>query len=295
MLLPKARARFLNHLQYEKQRAWNTVEAYRRDLCEFERFAGEDILLEAVDGPLLERYLGELREKGIKRASQARKLSALRTFFRYAVKMELVERDPTKFVDRPHRERPLPKTISEKLVERLLEAPPSDTPSGLRDKAMLEVLYATGLRVSELVSVTFPRLRMDPGLIVTPGKGGKERVVILGEPAKRALETYLRHGRPLMLQGETDDIFLNRFGRAMSRQAFWMIVKKYALQVGIDRELISPHVLRHSFATHLLDHGADLRAIQMLLGHADLGTTQIYTAVSAERMKQIHAKYHPLA
>lgn len=284
---------FLHYVKFQKKLSDNTVSAYRKDL---EQFLG-DLACHHPSGiqtSHIMKFLRGQRRAGNTHSSQARKLSALRQFFKFLHKMKVIDKDPIEYVENPRKEKRLPKVINEKQITQLLLAPPSDTPFGLRDKAMLEVLYATGLRVSELVNLTFNQMRLDMGLLMVMGKGRKERLVPLGAKAQEHIRNYLELARPTLLKAPNNDVFLNRFGRAMTRQAFWMIIKKYALEIDIEQKQVSPHVVRHSFATHLLNHGADLRAIQMMLGHADLSTTQIYTEVARERLKTVHQTYHPL-
>ncbi|NLB30767.1 MAG: site-specific tyrosine recombinase XerD, partial [Alcaligenaceae bacterium] len=220
----------------------------------------------------------------------------LRRFYGWAIQSRQIEEDPCLHIKPAKQAARFPKTLSEAQVELLLAAPDLTTPGGLRDKAMLETLYATGLRVSELISLKTFHLALNEGFVrVVEGKGGKDRIVPLGEEAVYSLQRYLQEGRPELLKGRLDDaVFITRLGSVMSRQAFWQLVKKYAKQQDIQVPL-SPHVLRHAFATHLLNHGADLRVVQMLLGHADISTTQIYTHVARERLKTLHAKHHPRA
>lgn len=284
---------FINHIAYEKKRSQNTVAAYRQDLEQFfEGIEAERIHLIGRDH--IKAYLVQLAGAGISASSQARKLTAIKQFFKFLVLREQIEESPADRIERPKQGQPLPKTISEAWVTSLLQAPQTDSARGLRDRALLEVLYATGLRVSELVNLQRNQVRLNPGVLIVMGKGGKERLVPIGSKALTALRDYLDSGRPELLKKPTDSIFLNRNGGTLSRVGFWKIIKAYATFIGMPTELISPHVLRHSFATHLLNHGADLRAIQMMLGHSDLATTQIYTAVAKERLKQVHQKYHPL-
>ncbi|MCB1044913.1 MAG: site-specific tyrosine recombinase XerD [Acidobacteria bacterium] len=281
---------FCVYLQFERRLSEHTTSAYRSDLMAIREFSQKPLIqLEDAD---IRAYLASIHE--MKSSSQARKMSALRQFFRHCVKKGRLERSPMDSIQRPKTGQRLPKTLSQGQVESLLTAPDVSTPLGLRDRCMLEVMYASGLRVSELVGLRLSQLRMDPGFLLAYGKGKKERAVPLGRTAVSWMERYLANSRPALLHHVVDTVFLNRFGVGMTRQAFWKIVKKYALTVGIDRSRVSPHVIRHSFATHLLNHGADLRAIQMMLGHSDMSTTQIYTAVSRERLKAIHAQYHPL-
>lgn len=285
--------RFRNYLAFERKLSQNTVVAYIMDLTQF--FEGLTVSSAGeISREHILSYLTDLRGAGVKERSQARKLSAIRQFFKFLLRREEIEEDPSSLIDNPRPVKTLPKVINESAVSKLLGAPSSESPLGLRDRAMLELLYASGLRVSELINLRFAHVRLDPGILVVMGKGGKERLVPMGGEARQHLQNYLDFGRPILLKRATDTLFLSTRGGAMTRQAFWHIVKKYALQVGIERRLISPHVVRHCFATHLLNHGADLRAIQMMLGHADLSTTQIYTEVARERLKTIHERFHPL-
>jgi len=231
--------------------------------------------------------------EGNKASSSARVLSTLRRFFRYQIRQNQMSADPCRDVLPPKLGRSLPKTLSENQVESLLSAPDLNKPLGLRDRAMLETLYATGLRVSELVKLTLLETNLDVGLVRIVGKGNKERLVPLGEQAINSLRNYMKSARAdLLKQRSCDAMFVTARGAGMTRHAFWHIIKKYAAVAGITAEL-SPHTLRHAFATHLINHGADLRSVQMLLGHADLSTTQIYTHVAKERLQSIHALHHP--
>lgn len=282
---------FMTYLRFERKLSENTVDAYARDLVLFMAFLDSENML-TVGWESVSRFLNE--DEGVRANTKARRLSTLRHFFKFALRRGLIERNPleTGFVRRY--EKKIPKTISKEKVTALITAPDSNSPFGLRDRAMLELLYATGLRVSELILLTLDRMRMEPGYVIVIGKGDKERLVPFGEAAKRAVKHYLDVGRAQLLKGRDPHLFLNKYGRAMSRQAFWQIVKRYALEVGIEKKHVSPHVLRHCFATHLLNHGADLRAIQLMLGHADLSTTQIYTEVSKARLQALHQRSHPL-
>jgi len=225
--------------------------------------------------------------------TSARRLSSLRRLYQYLAREGKVASDPSVVIESPRLGRSLPKSLTETEVELLLDAPDSDTALGLRDRAMLEVLYATGLRVSELVGLCLDQVNLRQGVVRVLGKGNKERLVPLGEEALHWLERYLRHARPGFFRGQPDaTLFPSSRGQMMRRQTFWYAIKRYALQAGI-RKTLSPHVLRHAFATHLLNHGADLRVVQMLLGHSDISTTQIYTHVARERLKNLHAQHHP--
>ena len=272
-----------------------TLAGYRRDLEGFANWLGRD-LSTAKESDLQDYLAARLAERRSPR-SAARFLSAARGFYRRAVDVGIVAVDPTANLSRPLLGRPLPGTLSEDEVERLLAMPKSDDPlnepGGLRDRAMLETLYATGLRVSELVSLTLAALNLRRGTVQVVGKGGKERLVPLGQSAIDWIERYLASARPAILKGRASSaLFVSNRAQAMTRQTFWHIVKRYAAAAGIDRD-ISPHTLRHAFATHLVNHGADLRAVQLMLGHADLSTTQIYTHVARDRLKRLHAEHHP--
>ncbi len=286
--------RFLDSLWLEAGLARNTLEAYGRDLGRCHAWLlSRGSSLERAGRAELERYLGERLGAGGQATSAARFLSSLRRYYAYLVREGLRGDDPCEGILPPRRPRRLPDTLSEAQVEALLAAPDTDTPLGLRDRAMLEVLYATGLRVSELVALQMGRVRLGQGVVQVEGKGGRERLVPLGEEALLWLRRYLDGARPELLNGRLSDaLFITRRGAPMTRQAFWQLVKRYARQAGIEQPL-SPHTLRHAFATHLIHHGADLRTVQMLLGHADISTTQIYTHVARVRLARIHREHHP--
>lgn len=286
--------RFLDALWLERGLSENTLSAYRSDLQALSNWLQQQELdlLGAARHDLLQ-YLQQRVEQGTSPRSSARLLSSLRRFYRYLVRERLLTDDPSARIDAPKLGRALPKSLTEDEVERLLAAPETSEAMGLRDRAMLEVLYASGLRVSELVSLLIPQVNLQQGLVKVIGKGNKERLVPLGEEALSWLERYLHEARGLLLGAvQSDVLFPSRRGSAMSRQAFWQLIKRYALKAQIDKPL-SPHTLRHAFATHLLNHGADLRVVQLLLGHSSLSTTQIYTHVARERLKNIHAVHHP--
>ncbi|MFC6670119.1 site-specific tyrosine recombinase XerD [Marinobacterium aestuariivivens] len=285
--------RYLDAVWLEKGLSRNTLASYRRDLSLFACWLNDEgsCLLRA-DRTLLRRHLDWRLQARLKSSSTARLLSCLRGFYRYWLREERIGEDPTLQIDSPRRGRPLPKTLTEEDVERLLAAPAPDEPLGLRDRAMLEVLYATGVRVSELVGLTRGQLNLRQGLIRVFGKGSKERLVPLGEEAADWLQRYLQQARPLLAQAGSEVLFPSRLGQQMARQTFWHRIKRHALEAGIDKPL-SPHVLRHAFATHLVNHGADLRVVQMLLGHSDLSTTQIYTHVARQRLQSLHREHHP--
>ncbi len=288
---------FLDALWLERSLAENTLSAYRRDLktvVAWLHHQGSD--LQSAGAPELQALLAERVEGGYKATSSARLLSALRRLFQYLYREKLRSDDPSALLSSPKLPQRLPKDLSEAQVERLLQAPLVDNPLELRDKAMLELLYATGLRVSELVGLQLSDVSLRQGVVRVIGKGNKERLVPLGEESVWWLENYLTHGRPWLLNGQTSDVlFPSQRGRQMTRQTFWHRIKHYATLAGIDGDKLSPHVLRHAFATHLLNHGADLRVVQMLLGHSDLSTTQIYTHVATERLRQLHQQHHPRA
>ena len=287
---------FLDSLWLESGLSKNTVEAYQRDLLAFAAWLSQDdITLSTATRDDILRYQGVRLRESRKARSEARLLSSLRRFYRYLCREEIRESDPTTQIESPRLGRPLPEGLTEQEVEKLLEQPDIEQNLGLRDRTMLEVLYATGLRVSELVTLTIEQLNMRQGLIRCVGKGNKERLVPLGEVALNWLQQYLIEARPLLLLGHvSEDLFPTRRGKSMTRQAFWYLIKRYAQQAEIQKHL-SPHTLRHAFATHLLNHGADLRVVQLLLGHSDLSTTQIYTHVARERLKSLHASHHPRA
>ncbi len=270
----------------------NTLEAYRRDLTGFASFLYPKKLLGANASDLLD-YLSKRVRSGIKSRSTARLLSSIKRFYQYQIREGRINIDPSEQIESPKLGRYLPQTLSESEVEVLLEAVTDETCESFRDRVMLETLYATGLRVSELINLTVDQLGLQQGVIRVVGKGNKERLVPLGEIALDWIERYLKLARPSLLRGEiTNYVFPSRKGGALSRQGFWYIIKRIARQAGIVKPL-SPHTLRHAFATHLINHGADLRVVQMLLGHSDLSTTQIYTHVARERLKDIHAQHHP--
>ena len=285
----------LDHLWMERGLSRATLDGYRRDLAGFQDWLQRDLLSASESD--LQGYLAARLADHRSPRTVARFLAAARSFYGHAVANGALATDPTANVSRPLLGRPLPGSLSEEEVERLLKAPRSDDPEGdplgFRDRAMLETLYATGLRVSELVSLSLAAANLRAGLVQVVGKGGKERLVPLGEVALGWIERHLAMARPRILGGRPSDaLFPSNRARAMTRQTFWHIVKRYAAAAGIERE-ISPHTLRHAFATHLVNHGADLRAVQLMLGHADLSTTQIYTHVARDRLKRLHAEHHP--
>lgn len=288
---------FLDALWLERNLAENSLSAYRRDLSMVvEWLHHRGLSLSTAQSGDLQTLLAERVEGGYKATSTARMLSAVRRLFQHLYREKIRDDDPSALLASPKLPQRLPKDLSEAQVERLLQAPTVEEPIELRDKAMLEVLYATGLRVSELVGLTMSDVSLRQGVVRVIGKGNKERLVPLGEEAVYWLEQYLTHGRPWLLNGQSLDIlFPSNRARQMTRQTFWHRIKHYAQLAGINSEKLSPHVLRHAFATHLLNHGADLRVVQMLLGHSDLSTTQIYTHVATERLRQLHQQHHPRA
>ncbi|MCY4039835.1 MAG: site-specific tyrosine recombinase XerD [Gammaproteobacteria bacterium] len=287
--------RFLDQVWLTKGLSQNTLDAYRRDLRAFEGWLGEANLTDVTASSLLD-YLAMRHRAGISARTSARELSTFRAFYGYLVREHLMNDDPTSAIPLPKLGKYLPATLSEAEVERLLAVPNVDTPRGLRDRAMLELMYATGLRVSELVGLKLTNLNLRQGVVrVDAGKGGKDRLVPIGELAMDWALRYLDQARALLLGEHASDVlFPGRHGASMTRQTFWHAIKRHALAAGIARS-ISPHVLRHAFATHLLNHGADLRSVQMMLGHSDLSTTQIYTHVAATRLKTLHEAHHPRA
>jgi integrase/recombinase XerD len=286
---------YLAHLAVERNLSPRTLDSYGRDLDQFSVWlADQRTDVGQVDRTLLRNYLGSRRDHGLSERSAARALSALRGFFRFLVGTGVLEADPTKDLQSPSLWRTVPHTLTADEIDALLEAPDTDRPIGLRDRAMFETLYATGLRVSELVGLTVDRLRLDPGFVNVIGKRDKERVVPIGQSAMRWLERYLTVGRPELDRQRRPELFLNHRGGRLTRQGFWKILRGHGIKAGI-RSHLSPHVVRHSFATHLVEHGADLRAVQMMLGHSSLTTTEIYTHVARERLRRLYDEKHPRA
>ncbi len=284
---------FIDHLWLEDGLSKNTLASYRTDLTQFTVWLSKQKigLLQAGQADI-QQYLA-VKFPDSKPRSIGRLIASLRRFYRYCLREKLIDADPTLQIESPKLPRSLPKSLNEQEVDDLLNAPDIDVPMGLRDKAMLELLYASGLRVSELVGISVNEVSTQDGVVRVTGKGSKTRLVPMGEEAADWIARYLQQGRPALLQNQmSDDLFVTKRGGGMTRQAFWYLLKRYALQAGI-KKAISPHVLRHAFATHLLNHGADLRVVQMLLGHSDISTTQIYTHVARERLKQLHSDHHP--
>ena len=287
--------RYLDTMWMERGLSENTLSSYRNDLMKLLNWLDENhYKCASISAMGLNEYQAYLVDKEYKQTSRARMLSALRRFFQYLHREKIRGDDPTALLMSPKLPQRLPKDLSEEQVNDLLEAPNVDDPLELRDRAMLELLYATGLRVTELVSLTMENLSLRQGVVRVTGKGDKERLVPMGENAVDWIQTFLDQGRPALLGEKSSDVvFPSKRARQMTRQTFWHRIKHYAVIAGIDTDKLSPHVLRHAFATHLLNYGADLRVVQMLLGHSDLSTTQIYTHVATERLKQIHQEHHP--
>ncbi|WP_434634794.1 site-specific tyrosine recombinase XerD [Vibrio sp. SCSIO 43086] len=288
---------FLDAMWMERGLSENTLASYRNDLMKLLTWMEKHrYRLDFISLSGLQEYQSYLVDLDYKQTSRARMLSAIRRLFQYLHREKVRADDPSALLVSPKLPQRLPKDISEEQVDALLEAPDPNDPVELRDKAMLELLYATGLRVTELVSLTMENISLRQGVVRVTGKGGKERLVPMGENAVDWIETFIQQGRPALLGDTSSDIvFPSKRARQMTRQTFWHRIKYYALIAGIGTEQLSPHVLRHAFATHLLNYGADLRVVQMLLGHSDLSTTQIYTHVATERLKQIHSQHHPRA
>ena len=286
---------FLDALWAERGLSQNTLSAYRRDLQAFSNWLMKSQLdLLAATSADIQSFIAHRGKNGVKPSSLARLISSLRRFYRYQLREGRIEEDPSALIDSPKLAKTLPETLSESQIDALLEAPDITDAIGLRDRAMLELLYATGLRVSELVSLEQSQLSLQQGVVRVIGKGNKERLVPMGDVAVDWLMQYKAKSRPDLMTGKgvCNALFVTRRGTGMTRQAFWYLIKRYALAVGISQK-ISPHTLRHAFATHLLNHGADLRVVQLLLGHSDLSTTQIYTHVAKARLQALHQKHHP--
>lgn len=289
---------FIDHLWMESGLSENTLAAYRNDLAGFsawmvtkgKRFSAAS----AID---IQGYLASRFEVGQKTRSAARLLSSLRRFYGYLLRERKISQNPTHLLESPKGGQSLPGALNEQQVEQLLDAPDVSDDLGLRDRAMLELLYATGLRVTELVTLQLSQVSIEPGVLRVVGKGDKERLVPIGEVALEWLAKYLNSARPALLQSKaaTIALFVTRRGQVMTRQAFWYMIKRYAKKAGIPADSLSPHTLRHAFATHLLNHGADLRVVQMLLGHSDISTTQIYTHVADQRLRDLYNQHHPRA
>ena len=286
---------FLEYLAVEKGLAANTVESYSRDIRKLVDFlkAGK-VPLERVSEDTLVRFIHGQSRSGLSARSMARLISALRSFFRFLILSGFLKKDPTSLLTTPSTWLALPKFLTVAETEALLQAPDGKKPRGLRDRAMLEVLYGSGLRVSELASLKLAEINLDDGFLVCRGKGGKERIVPLGRSACDAIKGYLAAARPLDDADGREELFLSRRGRPFTRQGVWKLLRQHAAKAGLS-ERISPHVLRHTFATHLLERGADLRSVQLMLGHSQITTTQIYTHVTRERLRRVYDKFHPRA
>ncbi len=288
---------FIDYLTVERGLAANTLDSYSRDLKQYCQYLQEALKISARDASrtTVVSYLLHLQKQGRTTATIARRLAALKTFYQFLVQERLLANDPTADLESPKQKKKLPRVLTVKDVERLLSQPRPVHPSGRRDKAMLEILYATGIRVSELVSLDVSDVNLNLGYLRCVGKGDKERIVPVGSAAIRAVASYLEKAREELLRDRSETaLFVNHQGRRLTRQGFWKIIKRYAREAGIDKP-ITPHTLRHSFATHLLENGADLRSVQELLGHADISTTQIYTHITGGHLKDVYARTHPRA
>ena len=289
--------KFLESLEYEKGLSQNTLESYGADLRDYQMFLQDhssETLIDVAPSTIV-GYLMFLRRKGRSTATVARRLASIKSFYRFLLKEGYIDKDPSENLSSPSLERRLPKVLTLAEIERLLDQPDPSTPIGLRDKAILEVLYATGLRVSELTNLDLGDVDLREGFVRCIGKGSKERVVPLGEIAIASTRSYIENGRPTLIFDQKElSLFVNQNGGRMTRQSIWKLVKKYSERARIPKE-VTPHTIRHSFATHLLEHGADIRSVQEMLGHADISTTQIYTHVTKDRLKDVYAKSHPRA
>ncbi len=287
--------RYLNYLLIEKGLSEKTLESYGSDMAMYLTFLENNGVkdISAADTPVILKHLISMRDTGLGARSRARHLVTIRGFYRFLVQEKILKHDPTRLIDLPKSGLKLPDVLSIEEVRLLLGIPDTNTPIGSRDAAMIELLYAAGLRVSELVNLKLQDVNMEAGFVRVFGKGSKERVVPIGLFAKEKIDNYLKTARPLMLKNITSRyLFVARAGKPMTRQGFWKLIKRYALKAGFNKT-ITPHTLRHSFASHLLEGGADLRAVQVMLGHVDISTTQIYTHVAREHLKNIHEKFHP--
>jgi integrase/recombinase XerD len=289
-------SQFIKHLSVERGLSVNTLESYERDIQAFFLYTKDfELPLSDVKQYHVTTYLTHLRQVGKANATISRNLASLRSFYRYLVGECILVQDPTLQIETPKIEKRLPQVLTVEEIERLMSAPDTCSPSGKRDQAMLELLYATGIRVSELVSIQVEDINLTTGFLRCMGKGAKERIIPIGDIAVKALSIFTEFGRELLMKDSVERaLFLNHHGTRMSRQGFWKILKKYAREAGITKD-ITPHTLRHSFAAHLLERGADLRSVQEMLGHADISTTQIYTHVTRSRLKEVYASAHPRA
>ena len=286
---------FLAYLTIEKGLSKNTLESYGRDVRKFVLFLEENKIssVQEIKYENILDFLSHFKKQGFSDTTTVRTIVSIKQFFKYLLLEKIINADPTSQIHTPKMKKSIPSVISLEDVEKVLASPDESTPEGIRDLAMLEVLYATGIRVSELIGLMLNDVNFEMGFVIVYGKGSKERIVPIGEQAQVKLKTYMELSRPLLLkQRESKELFVTRRGKGMTRQGFWKLIKTYALKSNITKP-ISPHTLRHSFATHLLERGADLRTIQIMLGHSDISTTQIYTHVENERLKEIHKKYHP--
>ena len=287
--------RFLNYLLVEKGLAKKTIEAYSRDIGLYRNYLAENqsSAFSEEDTPLILKHLILLRKNGLKARSRARHLVAIRGFYRFLVQEKILRNDPARLIDLPKSGLKLPQVLSREEIELLLKSPDTDKANGIRDAAMLELLYAAGLRVSELINLKLQDINLEAGFVRIFGKGSRERIVPIGAHAREKVNAYLKNVRSRRLkQSASPYLFIARAGRPMTRQGFWKLVRRYAMQAGLKKK-ITPHSLRHSFASHLLEGGADLRAVQVMLGHVDISTTQIYTHVTRDHLKKLHQKFHP--
>ena len=287
--------RFLNYLLVEKGLAQKTLEAYSRDIIRYRHFLAENksTAFSEEDAPLILKHLILLREAGLGPRSRARHLVAIRGLYRFLVQEKILQNDPARLIDLPKSALKLPNVLSKEEIGLLLEAPDTDKPIGMRDAAMLELLYAAGLRVSELINLKLQDINLEAGFVRIFGKGSKERIVPIGVHARKKVNAYLKTVRSRRLrQTSSPYLFIARADKPMTRQGFWKLLRRYAMQAGLKTK-ITPHSLRHSFASHLLEGGADLRAVQIMLGHVDISTTQIYTHVTRDHLKKLHQKFHP--
>lgn len=286
---------FLNYLTVERGLSPNTLDSYSRDLIKYLDYLstkGIKDISKTSDLTVIS-FIATLKNGGLSNRSVARNLTSIRMFYRFLTEDHHINNNPTLNIETPKRELRLPQVLSIEEVDVLLQQPDSSTSLGLRDAAFLELLYATGLRASEIISLALNDINLEAGYLIASGKGSKERLIPIGEVAQNLIKKYLKNSRPTLLKNkQSHHLFTTRSGKSMTRQGFWKLIKKYALAAGI-RKKITPHTLRHSFATHLLERGADLRSVQMMLGHADISSTQIYTHVTTERLKKIHNQYHP--
>ena len=286
---------FLNYLSVERGLSSNTLSAYRNDLIKFVGFLEKKNLNSPsrLSRDDINSYTWQLKEKGLSSTSLSRNLVAIKVFFRFLAREKIINSDPTEMMESPKLWKKLPEALSLGDVEALLNAPNIKNPQGLRDRAILEVMYATGMRVSEVVNLNLQDLNNEAGFVRCIGKGQKERIIPVGKRAIHFADSYVRQIRPKILKGKTSSaLFVSRLGKKLSRQSLWKIIKKYA-KIAKIKKPIRPHILRHSFATHILERGADLRAVQEMLGHSDISTTQIYTHINRDRLKEIHKKFHP--